>query len=234
MAGQVEKVFATVTKEAYEAFASDRLLGVFNSSGEVAKASAGGAVDCVVRYGVAIDEVASCEIDGLPLLAAAGGTIAVGDDLAVDSSAKLVTATKVSQIIVGKALSTGASGGVVAFKPYFKKGQGVKHSNATAAVTADGAIAIPLEDTTYYCTKAGVAAMTIVDPTPGTHDGLILRFIATTANANTLSNAAGSGFNAGGASKDIGTFGGAIGDGITITAYGGKWLVVSSVNVTLG
>ena len=101
------------------------------------------------------------------------------------------------------------------------------------AVTANGAIAVPTANTTYYITKAGVAAMTLVDPTATTHDGLTLTFISTTAQAHTLSNAAGSGFNAGGAASDIGTFGGAIGDNIVITAYQGKWLVVSKTNVTL-
>mgnify|MGYP006921363240 FL=1 len=101
------------------------------------------------------------------------------------------------------------------------------------AVTANGAVSIPTANTTYYITKAGVAAMTLVDPTATTHDGLTLTFISTTAQAHTLSNAAGSGFNAGGAASDIGTFGGAIGDNIVITAYQGKWLVVSKTNVTL-
>ena len=101
------------------------------------------------------------------------------------------------------------------------------------ALSANGAVSIPTANTTYYITKAGVAAMTLVDPTATTHDGLTLTFISTTAQAHTLSNAAGSGFNAGGAASDIGTFGGAIGDNIVITAYQGKWLVVSKTNVTL-
>lgn len=105
----------------------------------------------------------------------------------------------------------------------------------TSAVTADGAITIPSYSTIYHITKAGVAAMTIADPTATTHDGLTLTFIADTANAHTLSNAAGSGFNGGGAASDVGTFGGAIGDGITITAYQGVWYVMpgSNTNVTL-
>lgn len=102
-----------------------------------------------------------------------------------------------------------------------------------AAVSANGAISVPTANTTYYITKAGVAAMTLVDPTATTHDGLVLTFISTTAQAHTLSNAAGSGFNAGGAASDVGTFGGAIGDNIQITAYQGKWLVLTKTNVTL-
>jgi hypothetical protein len=105
--------------------------------------------------------------------------------------------------------------------------------NPVSAVTADGAISIPSVNTSYYITKAGVAAMTIANPTATTHDGLQLTFMATTANAHTLSNAAGAGFNDGGAGSDIGTFGGAKGDNIVIEAYQGKWYVVSKVNVTL-
>lgn len=99
--------------------------------------------------------------------------------------------------------------------------------------SADGAITIPTANQTIYVTKAGVCAMTIVDPTATTHDGVTLTFMSTTANAHTLSNAAGSGFNAGGGATDIGTYGGAKGDNIVITAYQGKWYVVSKVNVTL-
>jgi hypothetical protein len=106
-----------------------------------------------------------------------------------------------------------------------------------AAVTADGAIAISATNKTYFITKAGVAAMTIVDPTATTHDGVTLTFIATTANAHTLSNAAGSGFfSSGGGTKDVATFSGAIGDGLTITAYQGKWYIDprGTTGITLG
>ncbi len=101
------------------------------------------------------------------------------------------------------------------------------------AVTADGAISVPSVNTTYFITKAGVAAMTLVDPTATTHDNLQLTFISVTANAHTLSNGAGSGFNGGGAGSDVGTFGAAKGNNIVIRAYQGDWYVVSSVNVTL-
>lgn len=105
------------------------------------------------------------------------------------------------------------------------------------AVTADGAITITAYNKIFAITKAGVAAMTIVDPTATTHDGVELTFIATTANAHTLDNSAGSGFfSSGGATKDVATFGGAIGDGLTIVAYQGKWYIKpsSDKNITLG
>jgi hypothetical protein len=101
------------------------------------------------------------------------------------------------------------------------------------AVAASGAIAVPTGNTTYFITKAGVAAMTLVDPTATTHDGLRLTFISATAESHTLSNAAGSGFNGVGAGADIGTFGGAIGDHLIIEAYQGKWYVIDNVGVVL-
>lgn len=111
-----------------------------------------------------------------------------------------------------------------------------------AAVSADGAISIPSGSKTHFITKGTAAAMTIADPTSGApsaggHDGVVLVFVATTAAAHTLSNAAGSGFfSTGGASKDVATFGGAIGDGLAIMAYGGKWYIDPRgvTNITLG
>lgn len=99
------------------------------------------------------------------------------------------------------------------------------------AMAASGAITA--KSGTVYLTKAGVGAMTIADPTATTDDGKVLNIVSTTANAHTISNAAGSGFNEAGGSGDIGTLGGAIGDNLCITAYQGKWYVVSKVNCTL-
>lgn len=104
-----------------------------------------------------------------------------------------------------------------------------------AAISGDGAVTIAAANKTYFITKGTAAAITIVDPTATTHDGVTLTFIATIAAANTLSNAAGSGFfSSGGASKDVATFGGAIGDRISIIAYQGKWYILDSLNITLG
>ena len=100
--------------------------------------------------------------------------------------------------------------------------------------TADAAIAIPASSRTIAITKAGVCALTLADPTAGTHNGLRLTIIATTAHAHTVSNAAGSGFNGAGAAGDVATFGGAIGDNMVVEAYQGKWYAVSLRNVTLG
>lgn len=104
------------------------------------------------------------------------------------------------------------------------------------AVSASGAITVVAYDKHFLITKSSAAAaMTIVDPTATTHDGVTLTFIATTAQAHTLDNSAGSGFfSSGGASKDIATFGGAIGDYIRIVAYQGKWYIAGTLNITLG
>lgn len=101
---------------------------------------------------------------------------------------------------------------------------------AVTLVTADGAIAIPTVNTTYFITKAGVAAMTIVAPATS-DNGVRLTFISATANAHTL-DMASTGINEG--SADIGTFGGAKGDGVTIIAYNQHWYEVpgSNTNVT--
>lgn len=109
----------------------------------------------------------------------------------------------------------------------------VKDSIIPPKQVASASGAITIKDGTVWLTKAGVAAMTLADPTATVDDGKTLRIISTTANAHTVSNAAGSGFNAGGASTDVGTFGGAKGDNLIVTAYQGVWLVVSKTNVTL-
>lgn len=101
-----------------------------------------------------------------------------------------------------------------------------------SAASADGAIT--QKEGLVAVTKAGACAMTIADPTATTDDFKVLTIISATAQAHTLDNSGGSGFNAAGAGGDVGTFGGAIGDGITLMAYQGKWLIVSKVNVTLG
>lgn len=111
----------------------------------------------------------------------------------------------------------------------------VKARETVLAVATVGAnaITIPAFSQTIDITAAGVSAMTLANPTATVHDGVRLTFLSTTANAHTLSNAAGAGFNGGGAATDVGTFGGAKGDNIIVEAYQGVWYVVSKTNVTL-
>lgn len=101
-------------------------------------------------------------------------------------------------------------------------------------ITGAGAVTIPTRDTKYVITAGSAIALTIANPTDVTHDGVTLTFIAAAAQAYTLSNAAGAGFNGAGAGGDVGTFGGAIGDGLQITAWNAVWHVNYLRNVTLG
>jgi hypothetical protein len=94
--------------------------------------------------------------------------------------------------------------------------------------------AIPVRHGVTVLTKAGVGVMTLVDPTSGTHDGVEMTIISLHRPGPHGQQRRRLGFNAGGAATDVGTFGGAIGDGFQIVAYGGKWLVKVLRNVTLG
>lgn len=96
--------------------------------------------------------------------------------------------------------------------------------------SADGAVTI--QNSMVFITKGTAAALTLADPAAG-NDGVMIWFVATTAAAHSISNAAGSGFNAGGAGTDVCTFSAAIGNNLVVVAYGGKWLVVNNVGGTL-
>jgi len=90
--------------------------------------------------------------------------------------------------------------------------------------------AITIKSGLVVLTKAGVAAMTLAAPTAGTDDGKILHIVATTANAHTVTIA--NGLSGAGAAADVGTFGGAVGDRVSVIAYNGIWYPLINVNVT--
>lgn len=97
--------------------------------------------------------------------------------------------------------------------------------------SANGAITIqPYGMKTVFITKAGVCAMTLAAPAT-TQDGVVIRFVSTTAQAHTLTVAT-IGVNAGGTASDVGTFGAAIGNGCAVQAYNGNWYVIGNTNVT--
>lgn len=100
------------------------------------------------------------------------------------------------------------------------------------AFAASGAVSIP--GGTVFITASGAAALTLAAPiagpaSSGGHDGLSISFISTTAEDHTVTTPA----NAINGSKHVGTFGGAIGDGFTLTAYNGVWYVSWNNGVTL-
>ncbi len=102
-------------------------------------------------------------------------------------------------------------------------------------MAADGAITI--HEGIVTITKAGVCAMTLAAPIAGSpksggDDGKILVIDSQTAQAHTLTIA--NGLRGVGASADVGTFGAAIGNGVSLYAYQGAWYPVpnSNLNVT--
>lgn len=97
----------------------------------------------------------------------------------------------------------------------------------------DGAITIPDQGKKLVViTKATAAALTVAAPTATAHDGVEIVVTSTTAAAHTVT-ATTIGFNAGNAATDVGTFGAAIGNGLTFVAYQGEWYVTGNINVTL-
>lgn len=102
-------------------------------------------------------------------------------------------------------------------------------------IAADGAISVASlgRMNVVEITKGTAASVTIANPAAA-DEGKVVIINSQTAAAHTVSNAAGAGFNGGGAATDVGTFGGAIGDGFVIVAVNQKWNVVVLRNVTLG
>lgn len=152
-------------------------------------------------------------------LTVTAGTATLGGGVATDTIAEKTAAAGVT--IDGLLIKDGVAQGLL----------NVAAAPADAAITVDG------KSRYIFITKAGAAALTLADPTATTHDGMQLTFIATVAAANTVSNAAGSGFfSSGGAAKDTATFSGAIGDGFTCIAYQGKWYIDprGMTGITLG
>lgn len=95
---------------------------------------------------------------------------------------------------------------------------------ATQELTDSGAITIP--SGFVVLNKAGVIAATLAAPTA---NGQILIVVSETAQAHTL-DLATSGINGG--SADVGTFGGAIGDGVGLISHDGVWYSFANTNVT--
>ena len=83
-------------------------------------------------------------------------------------------------------------------------------------------------------TKAGVAALTLAQPiagpaSAGGHDGCALTIYDTTGHAHTVTTSA-NGING---ADHIATFGGAVGNSITLQAYNGVWYATALSSVTL-
>lgn len=95
---------------------------------------------------------------------------------------------------------------------------------------ASGAIAVPSKDTTVVLAGSAALAMTLADPSR-LQDGLKMTIVSSGAAAHTITSATG--FNAGGAAVDVATFAAAVGNNLVLEASSGKWLVKSSLGITL-
>ena len=93
---------------------------------------------------------------------------------------------------------------------------------------AAGAILIPNEDARVFINKATAAAMTLALPSTA-DDGKQMTIQAGSAAAHTVTVPSATGFKN---TTGTATFGGAIGDSMTIQAYKGQWYPLSVINVT--
>lgn len=93
--------------------------------------------------------------------------------------------------------------------------------------SADGAIT-SVAGGQVIITKAGVCALTLAAPYAS---GARLVILSTTANAHTVTVASGIGGAGDGA--NVGTFGGAAGDGVTLISYNGYWWVEPGTNLNV-
>jgi len=89
---------------------------------------------------------------------------------------------------------------------------------------------LPVGNTTFVITKAGVCAITLEAPSKAAN-GLQLTFRSATANAHTVTYTAG--FLGGTTASDIGTFAASVGASFTIEANGGTWGQIALAGVTI-
>lgn len=99
----------------------------------------------------------------------------------------------------------------------------------TQTLTDNGAITI--KNGVCLLNKAGAIAATLANPTDVTDDHKRLSVRSLTAQAHTLTLTGG--FGNGGTGEDVATFSGVIGDGIELIAFGGKWYITGSHQVTV-
>jgi hypothetical protein len=99
--------------------------------------------------------------------------------------------------------------------------------NLTQTYTAAGALTIAPG---VHSVNGTTLAMTLANPSVYMN-GMIMVISAQNASAHTVTYTAG--FGGGTTARDVATFGGAIGDNLTIFANNGVWWVLSTRNVTI-
>jgi hypothetical protein len=101
---------------------------------------------------------------------------------------------------------------------------------AGLTLAADGAITITNGLVWLEKAAPAVVAATLADPA-ASDDFKVLTIVGGTAHAHTVTCA--SGFSGAGAGKDVATFGGAVGDSMTVMAHNSLWHVVALNGVTI-
>jgi hypothetical protein len=102
--------------------------------------------------------------------------------------------------------------------------QGAPYQHNVEVKSGDGAI-LSVAGGVVFITKGSAAALTLAAPA---NDGARLVIISTTAFAHTVTVAGG--IAGAGASADVGTFGAAAGNGVTLISYNGLWYVEPGTN----
>jgi hypothetical protein len=113
--------------------------------------------------------------------------------------------------------------------PMLHTNNGQPHIPPVQVASADGAITL-LSGGMVFITKGSAAALTLAVPAISTGARLVI--VSTTAFAHTVTVSGG--LRGAGTGADVGTFGGAIGDGVVLVSYNGTWHVEpgSNLNVT--
>lgn len=104
--------------------------------------------------------------------------------------------------------------------------------------TTDTLAPIVSKEGTVILAKSSAGAWTLAAPTAGLpsaggDDGKVLRLVAGTAQAHTVTQTT-PGINNGGSASDVATYAGAIGNTMELVAYNGEWLATQLKGVTLG
>lgn len=105
--------------------------------------------------------------------------------------------------------------------------QGVPYQYNGEIAPADGAIQA-VAGGIVFITKGTAAALTLAAPYANFARLVIL---STTAAAHTVTVA--NGIGGAGSGSDVGTFGAAIGNGVTLTSYNGYWWVEPGTNLNV-
>ena len=111
--------------------------------------------------------------------------------------------------------------------PLYNVKQGQPHNQPVQVASANGAILL-LDGGHVPITKGSVCALTLAVPV---RNGVELTIYATTAHAHTVTVSGG--IAGAGAAADVGTFGGAVGDGVTLISFNNLWYVKPGTNLNV-